>query len=237
MSDKAEAGRGKQEKGRVARGRRAVLHACEGGKLGGESGQPRDDMAVHTAMSEPASESEVLVYINPLFQFLVNVCIDFRRNGLLLKDSPHLLLVLHAMVFDRKAQHSPLAFSGSSAQPIMNHKLHIYTHEGQLFTSFNASLPPAVIPPIPRPWNPALESDSSSDNIKDVLTTQWAYEMRPWFPLIPTNPVFDGAVFSCLNHLFYSLPIESMPDGCYILCGDVRRQWETLEHKLLWCQG
>jgi hypothetical protein len=138
---------------------------------------------------------------------------------------------------DRKAQHSPLAFSDSSARPIMNHKLHVYTHEGRLFTSFNTSSPPAVIPPIPRPWNPALESDSSSDNIKDVLTTQWAYETRPWFPLIPINPVFDGAVFSCLNHSFYSLPIESTPDGRYILCGDVRRQWETLEHKLLWCQG
>ncbi|KAG1718991.1 hypothetical protein EDD22DRAFT_963485 [Suillus occidentalis] len=119
----------------------------------------------------------------------------------------------------------------------MNHKLHVFRHEGQLFTSINASSPPAAIPPIPRPWNPALESDSSSDNIKDVLTTQWAYETRPWFPLIPTNPVFDGAVFGCLNHSFYSLPIESTADGRYILRGDVRQQWETLEHKLLWCQG
>ncbi|KAG2742036.1 hypothetical protein P692DRAFT_20703030, partial [Suillus brevipes Sb2] len=119
----------------------------------------------------------------------------------------------------------------------MNRRLHVFTHEGQRFTSFNASSLPAVIPPIPRPWNPQLESDSSPENIKDVLTTQWAYETRPWFPLIPTNPVFDGAVFSCLNHSFYSIPIESTPDGRHILRGDVRQQWETLEQKLLWCQG
>ncbi|KAG2045874.1 hypothetical protein BDR06DRAFT_1015224, partial [Suillus hirtellus] len=119
----------------------------------------------------------------------------------------------------------------------MNHKLHVFMHEGQCFTSLNASSLPAAVPPIPRPWNPVLESDSSSDNIKDVLTTQWAYETRPWFPLIPTNPVFDGAVFSCLNHSFYSLPIESTLDGRYVLRGDVRQQWQSLEQKLIWCQG
>ncbi|KAG1881332.1 uncharacterized protein F5891DRAFT_1199601 [Suillus fuscotomentosus] len=118
----------------------------------------------------------------------------------------------------------------------MNPNVHIFIDEGRIFTSLNASSPPALIPPIPRPWNSYLESDSSPDNIKDVLTTQWAYETRPWFPLIPENPVFDGAIFGCLNHSFYSLPIEPTSDGRYTLRGDVRRAWENLEQKLLWCQ-
>ncbi|KAG1858002.1 hypothetical protein DFJ58DRAFT_726707 [Suillus subalutaceus] len=105
--------------------------------------------------------------------------------------------------------------------PMVTPKLHVITHKGQIFTSLNVSSLPATIPPIPRPWNPILESDSSSDSIKDALTTQWAYETRPWFPLIAACPNFDGAVFACLNHLLYSLPIESTPDGCYILRGDV----------------
>ncbi|KAG2746306.1 hypothetical protein P692DRAFT_20876411 [Suillus brevipes Sb2] len=92
--------------------------------------------------------------------------------------------------------------------------LHVFIHEGQIFTSFQASSIPAVIPPIPRPWNPALESDYLSDNIKDALTTQWAYKLHPWFPVIPQNPVFDGAIF-----------------------GDVREEWQTLEQQLTWCQG
>jgi hypothetical protein len=93
-----------------------------------------------------------------------------------------------------------------------------------------------LIPPIPRPWNSYLESDSSPDNIKDLLTTQWTYKTLLWFPLIPTNPVFDGTIFGCLNHFFYSLPIEATSDSHYILCGDVRRAWENLEQKLVWCQ-
>lgn len=115
--------------------------------------------------------------------------------------------------------------------------LRVFIHEGQIFTSFQASSIPAVIPPIPRPWNPVLESDYSSDNIKDALTTQWAYETRPWFPVIPQNPVFDGAIFGCLNHSYYSVPIEATPDGRYILRRDVREEWQTLEQQLTWCQG
>ncbi|KAG1775115.1 hypothetical protein EV702DRAFT_1199714 [Suillus placidus] len=95
--------------------------------------------------------------------------------------------------------------------PMVTPKLRVFTHEGQIFTSLNVSFLPATITPIPRPWNPALESDSSPDNIKDALTTQWAYETRPWFPLIATSPDFSGAVFACLNHSLYSLPIESTP--------------------------
>ncbi|KAG1849477.1 hypothetical protein F4604DRAFT_1687376 [Suillus subluteus] len=119
--------------------------------------------------------------------------------------------------------------------PMETPKLRVFVHENQTFTSFNASSLPATIPPIPRPWNPNLKSNSSSDNIKDALTTQWAYETRPWFPLVASNPHFDRAVFSCLNHLLYSLPIESTLDGRYILRGDVRREWQSLEQKLLWC--
>lgn len=119
--------------------------------------------------------------------------------------------------------------------PMVTPQLRVFMHEDQIFTSFNTSLLPATIPPIPRPWNPYLESDHSSDNIKDALTTQWAYETHPWFPLIASNPHFNGAVFACLNHLLYSLPIESTPDGRYILHGDVRREWQSLEQKLLWC--
>ncbi|KAG1889264.1 hypothetical protein F4604DRAFT_2015519 [Suillus subluteus] len=119
--------------------------------------------------------------------------------------------------------------------PMVTPKLRVFTHEGRIFMSLNASFLPATIPPIPRPWNPALESDSSPDNIKDALTTQWAYETCPWFPLIATSPDFSGAVFACLNHSLYSLPIESTPDGRYMLRGDVRREWESLEQKLLWC--
>jgi hypothetical protein len=118
---------------------------------------------------------------------------------------------------------------------MVNPKLRVFTHEGRIFTSLNVSFLPATIPPIPRPWNPALESDSSPDNIKEPLTTQWAYETRPWFPLIATSPDFSGAVFACLNHSLYSLPVESTPDGCYMLRGDVQREWESLEQKLLWC--
>jgi hypothetical protein len=115
-------------------------------------------------------------------------------------------------------------------------KLRVFVHAERIFTSFNASSLPATIPPIPRPWNPYLKSDSSPDNIKDALATQWAYETRPWFPHIAAKPHFDGAVFGCLNHSLYSLPIASTPDGRYILREDVRREWESLEQKLLWCQ-
>ncbi|KAG2074343.1 hypothetical protein BDR04DRAFT_1151031 [Suillus decipiens] len=93
-----------------------------------------------------------------------------------------------------------------------------------------------MIPPSPQPWHPYLKSNSSPNNIKDALTTQWAYETCPWFPLILANPHFDRAVFVCLNHLLYSLPIASTPDGHYILHKDVQQEWESLEQKLFWCQ-
>jgi hypothetical protein len=111
--------------------------------------------------------------------------------------------------------------------------LHVFIDEGRIFMSFHASLLPAVIPPIPQPWNPVLEIDYSSHNIKDTLTTQWAYKLRPWFQ----NPVFDGAIFGCLNHSYYSLPIEATPNGRYILCQDIREEWQMLEQQLTWCQG
>ncbi|KAG2339629.1 hypothetical protein BDR05DRAFT_1003138 [Suillus weaverae] len=95
--------------------------------------------------------------------------------------------------------------------------LRVFIHEERIFTSFHASLHPAVIPPIPRPWNPVLESDSFSDNIRDTLTTH--------------------AIFGCLNHSYYSIPIEATPDGRYILCKDIREEWQILEQHLTWCQG
>ncbi|KAG2075621.1 hypothetical protein BDR04DRAFT_1149956 [Suillus decipiens] len=49
-------------------------------------------------------------------------------------------------------------------------ELHVFVHEEQIFTSFNVSSLPAMVPPIPRPWNPYLESNSSPDNIKDAFT-------------------------------------------------------------------
>jgi hypothetical protein len=62
------------------------------------------------------------------------------------------------------------------------------------------------------------------------------YAARPWLPLVPLNPDFDGPIFACLNHSAFSLQTEVDGQGKYILHRDIREKWSDLEQKLLWCQ-
>ncbi|KAG1827996.1 hypothetical protein EV424DRAFT_1536997 [Suillus variegatus] len=113
--------------------------------------------------------------------------------------------------------------------------LQVFVHDGQVYTSLTAHSLPNIIPYEPL-WDPRDDSDSSPDDSDTPLTTRWAYAARPWFPLIPLNPSFDGPIFGCLNHSRFSLLTEVDQQGKYLLHRDIRGKWHDLEQKLLWCQ-
>jgi hypothetical protein len=114
-------------------------------------------------------------------------------------------------------------------------RLNIFARDEKIYTSITASFLPDKIPFEPV-WDPRDDHDSSPDDSNTPLTTRWAYESRPWFPLIPLNPSFDGPIFECLNHSMFSLRTELDNRGQHILHRDIREKWQELEQKLLWCQ-
>ncbi|KAG2118592.1 hypothetical protein DEU56DRAFT_918752 [Suillus clintonianus] len=117
----------------------------------------------------------------------------------------------------------------------MNNNLHVIVRDGQVYTSLTAHSLPDVIPHEPL-WDPREDYDSSPDDSNTPLTTRWAYGARPWFPLVPLNPSFDGPIFGCLNHSRFSLLTEVDTSGRHILHRDIWAKWVDLEQKLLWCQ-
>ncbi|KIK32507.1 hypothetical protein CY34DRAFT_19002 [Suillus luteus UH-Slu-Lm8-n1] len=116
----------------------------------------------------------------------------------------------------------------------MSNDLHVFVRDGQVYTSLTALLLPDVIPYEP-PWDPWEDYDRSPDDSDTPLTTRWAYGTRPWFPLIPLNPSFNGPIFECLNHSRFLLLTEVDTQGKHILHCDIRGKWVDLEQKLLWC--
>jgi hypothetical protein len=116
----------------------------------------------------------------------------------------------------------------------MSNDLHVFVRDGQVYTSLTALSLPDVIPYEP-PWDPREDYDRSPDDSETPLTTRWAYGTRPWFPLIPLNPSFNGPIFECLNHSWFSLLTEVDTQGKHILHRDIRGKWVDLEQKLLWC--
>jgi hypothetical protein len=117
----------------------------------------------------------------------------------------------------------------SMALPAMHPgQLHILVHDsGEVFTSLTSRSLPATIPDQSLP--------DEEDDMK-MLTTQWAYETRPWYPLVPSQPVFDGPIFSCLNQSFYSLDTELLSNNHYRIRPEIGLAWENLENQLRWCQ-
>ncbi|KIK32823.1 hypothetical protein CY34DRAFT_110832 [Suillus luteus UH-Slu-Lm8-n1] len=116
----------------------------------------------------------------------------------------------------------------------MTGQLNIFVREENVFTSFTASFLPNQIPYEPA-WDPWDDHDTSPDDSTSPLTTRWAYAARPWFPLVPLNAHFDGAIFECLNHSIFSLYTEVNSKGKHMLHRDIREKWYELEQKLLWC--
>jgi len=116
----------------------------------------------------------------------------------------------------------------------MTSDLKVFVRDEKVYTSFTASLLPAVIPRLP-PWDPREDYDRSPDDSETPLTTLWAYRTRPWFPLVPLNPEFNGPIFNCLNHSKFSLRTEADGRGKYMLHSEIREKWHDLEQKLLWC--
>jgi len=100
------------------------------------------------------------------------------------------------------------------------------------FTSLTVSFLPDDIPYEPA-WDPRDDHDSSPDDTTSPLTTRWAYAARPWFPLVPLNPSFDGPIFECLNHSMFSLRTELNSQEKHILHHNIRESWVELEKKLL----
>ncbi|KAG1743618.1 uncharacterized protein EDB91DRAFT_1247118 [Suillus paluster] len=117
----------------------------------------------------------------------------------------------------------------------MSNNLHVIIRDGQVYTSLTAHSLPDVIPHKP-PWDPHKDYNCSPNDSNTLLTTRWAYGTRPWFPLVPLNPSFDGPIFGCLNHSRFSLLTEVDPSGKHILHRDIWAKWVNLEQKLLWCQ-
>jgi len=117
----------------------------------------------------------------------------------------------------------------------MPRDLNIFVRDEKIFTSLTASFLPDDIPYEPA-WDPRDDHDSSPDDTTSPLTTRWAYAARPWFPLVPLNPSFDGPIFECLNHSMFSLRTELNSQGKHILHHNIRESWVELEKKLLWCQ-
>ncbi|KAG2053521.1 hypothetical protein BDR06DRAFT_1008661 [Suillus hirtellus] len=116
----------------------------------------------------------------------------------------------------------------------MSNNLCVVLHDGQVYTCVTAHSLPNIIPFEPV-WDPRDDYDCSPDNSQRLLSICWAYRARPWFPLIPQNPTFDGLIFGCLNHSRFSLLIEVDSNGKCILHHNIREAWVTLEQKLLWC--
>ncbi|KAG1725149.1 uncharacterized protein EDB91DRAFT_1254886 [Suillus paluster] len=117
----------------------------------------------------------------------------------------------------------------------MSNNLHVFVCDGQVYTSLTADSLPDIIPYKPL-WNPRDDYNSSPDDSDSLLSTRWAYGARPWFPLIPLNPAFDGLIFGCLNHSRFLLLTEVDSQGKHVLHRDIQATWVALEQKLLWCQ-
>jgi hypothetical protein len=117
----------------------------------------------------------------------------------------------------------------------MNNNLRVFARDGQVYTSLTTHSLPDTIPYESR-WDPREDYDTSPDDSDTPLTTCWAYGARPWFPLIPLNPSFDGPIFGCLNHSRFSLHTEVDNQGKHVLHRDIWGKWADLEQKLLWCQ-
>lgn len=118
----------------------------------------------------------------------------------------------------------------------MTSDLKVFVRGEKVYTSFTATLLPEVLPYLPS-WDPREDYDYSPDDSETPLTPRWAYRARPWFPLVPLNPVFDGPIFDCLNHSRFSLRTEVDRQGKYMLHREIREKWHDLEQKLLWCLG
>jgi hypothetical protein len=116
----------------------------------------------------------------------------------------------------------------------MTGQLKIFVREEKVFTSLTASFLPEKIPYEPA-WDPRDDHNASLDDSTSPLTTRWAYATRPWFPLVPLNPHFDGPIFETLNHSIFSLYTEVDSNGKHMLHRDIREKWHELEQKLLWC--
>ncbi|KAG2756742.1 hypothetical protein P692DRAFT_20868382 [Suillus brevipes Sb2] len=116
----------------------------------------------------------------------------------------------------------------------MTGQLKIFVQEEKVFTSLTASFLPEKIPHEPA-WDPRDDHNTSPDDSTSPLTTRWAYATRPWFPLVPLNPHFNGPIFETLNHLIFSLYTEVNSNGKHMLHRDIREKWHKLEQKLLWC--
>lgn len=112
--------------------------------------------------------------------------------------------------------------------------LNVFVRDEKIYTSITASFLPDHIPFEPV-WDPRDDHDSSPDDSTSPLTTPWAYAARPWFPLVPLNPHFDGPIFETLNHSIFSLYTEVDSNGKHMLHRDIREKWHELEQKLLWC--
>ncbi|KAG2131227.1 hypothetical protein BD769DRAFT_1386892 [Suillus cothurnatus] len=117
----------------------------------------------------------------------------------------------------------------------MTHELKVFVRDGKVFTSLTADFLPKVIPYQP-PWNPRDDHDYAPNDSDVPLTPRWAYASRPWFPVVPLNPRFDGPIFECLNHTRFSLRTEVDAQGKHMLHHDIRGRWYELEKKLIWCQ-
>ncbi|KAG2336320.1 hypothetical protein BDR05DRAFT_1005980 [Suillus weaverae] len=116
----------------------------------------------------------------------------------------------------------------------MSNNLCVVLCDEQVYTSLTAHLLPDIIPFKPV-WDPRDDHDCSPDDSKRPLSPCWAYTACPWFPLIPQNPTFNGPIFGCLNHSWFSLLTEVDSNGKYIVHCDIQEAWVTLEQKLLWC--
>ncbi|KAG2126380.1 uncharacterized protein EDB93DRAFT_1257529 [Suillus bovinus] len=113
--------------------------------------------------------------------------------------------------------------------------LKVFCHDDKVYTSLTADSLPEAIPHWPA-WDLHDTHDSLPDDSDTPLTTCWAYAARPWLPLVPLNPDFDGPIFACLNYSAFLLRVEVDRQGEYILHRDIRGKWHNLEQKLLWCQ-
>ena len=116
----------------------------------------------------------------------------------------------------------------------MASRLYVYAHNDDIYTSRTAAFFPEKVPRLAH-WDPRMDHDWSPEDTEVPLTTCWAFGSRVWLPLVPTNPRYEGPIFECLNHTRYSLRTEHVGGGLHILHHDIRKKWEELEEKLLWC--
>ncbi|KAH7903656.1 hypothetical protein BJ138DRAFT_1107493, partial [Hygrophoropsis aurantiaca] len=82
------------------------------------------------------------------------------------------------------------------------------------------------IPPIP-----LVFKEYPHHNHSFHLSPQWGLASHPYLPLVPSQPRFDGPIFSCLSYTRRTIPVEGFAGG-YRLNQRVKNQWSDLEHKL-----